>query len=251
MAFTSKSFTLARLLVLALLCWACIQPMVSLATPTTEETATFNALKAKAESGNAQAQEDLGDVYNLGLQNIPKNKKLAYSWYEKSALQECASAQRSLGYLYYYEKDYKTAFFWFEKSAKLGNTTGQIKLGNLYEMGWGVPKDFKKALYWYEQASKQGEPYGFLYAGTFYRNGLGVTKNTKKAFEYYEKYALGGDYDFKDTVGNLYLKEVEAGDPDRFIYFSKGLYWKMYSLMNFINAYLGGKMTIYKEERRC
>ncbi len=238
MAFTSKSFTLARLLVLALLCWACIHPMVSLATPTQEETATFNALKAKAESGNAQAQLKLGEAYEFG-NGVKKNANLAVIWYQKAALKPCAYAQYSLASLYANQKKYKDAFYWADKAAKAGSANGQVSLGVRYAMGDGIPKDYSKALYWFNKASEQGYYWGSFYAGALYKNGHGVPKNTEKAFEYYEKYALQGDWAHKDILGNMYLKE------GGFLNFLKGWYWKASSIVNFVSDLATGKGPIH------
>ena len=170
MAFTSKSFTLARLLVLAPLCWACIHPMVSLATPTQEETTTFNALKAKVLKG-------------------------------------CNHAMYELGLMYAEKKQYKLALYWTEKSAKNGDADGKVALGMAYLHGLGTAKNHKEALNWFEKASNQGYYWGSFFIAKMYQTGNGVPKNTEKAFEYYEKYALQGDWAHKDILGNMYLKE--------------------------------------------
>lgn len=73
-----------------------------------------------ADSGDAEAQTYVGEVYEKGLNGSP---------------------------------DYKTAAIWYRKAAAQGNKRAQINLGYLYEKGLGVTKDLAAAMTWYQQAS--------------------------------------------------------------------------------------------------
>ena len=59
----------------------------------------LQALKTKAEGGNAQAQRDLGAAYAKG-NGVKQDYDEAAKWYEKAAGQGNASAQAALGELY-------------------------------------------------------------------------------------------------------------------------------------------------------
>ena len=98
MTLLSKSANLTRIVIASFLCFACLHPMMSLATtPTQAETATFTALKAKAEAGDVQAQLKLGEAYEDG-NKVGKNSNFALKWYKKAAQQGCAFANyRSYG----------------------------------------------------------------------------------------------------------------------------------------------------------
>lgn len=72
----------------------------------------------KAESGDIEAQYELGNIYQYG---------------------------------YDVEKDYKEALKWYEKSASQNHPDSNYKLGYFYENGYGVDKDLEKALSYYEE----------------------------------------------------------------------------------------------------
>jgi TPR repeat protein len=215
MTLLLKSANFTRVFIASFLCFACIQPMVSLATPTQAETATFTALKAKAEAGDRKAQVDVANAYHLGEKGMIKNEALALRWYERAAKQGCVSAQRELGVLYHFSKDYKQMLYWLEKSATAKDKFSQVKLGILYQSGQGVSKDKDKALYWYQQASNQGHYYGSFLIGKMYQE----EQNIKQAFYWYEKAAVQGTFLDKRFVGSLYF--TEGG----FLNFFKGIYW--------------------------
>ena len=111
-----------------------------------------------AEAGNAEAQNNLGILYNQG-QGVAQNYAQARAWFEKAAAQGHANAQNSLGFLYAegqgIAQDYGQARAWYEKAAAQGYAKAQYNLGNFYSDGRGVPQDFAKAREWYEKAAAQ------------------------------------------------------------------------------------------------
>lgn len=72
-----------------------------------------------AEGGDAQAQTNVGEIFEKGLGTEP---------------------------------NYEAALIWYRKAAAQGNTRAQFNLGTLYETGQGVPQDKLEALNWYRQA---------------------------------------------------------------------------------------------------
>lgn len=74
----------------------------------------------EAESGDAEAQYYVGQIYEKGLGRDP---------------------------------DYTKAAEWYEKSAEQGYSPAQNSLGFLYEKGLGVAADAEAALNWYRRAS--------------------------------------------------------------------------------------------------
>jgi hypothetical protein len=74
----------------------------------------------KAQSGDAEAQAYVGEIYQKGLGMPP---------------------------------DYRSAADWFRKAAAQGNSRAQINLGYLYEQGLGVEKNVALAMEWYQKAS--------------------------------------------------------------------------------------------------
>ncbi|WP_235209461.1 caspase family protein [Methylobacter sp. BBA5.1] len=76
--------------------------------------------EAQAQSGDAEAQAILGEIYEKGLGGTA---------------------------------DPALAAQWYLKAAKQGNSRAQVNLGHLYEQGLGVRKSLRTALKWYRQAS--------------------------------------------------------------------------------------------------
>jgi TPR repeat protein len=94
----------------------------SFLTPATAD-ADIRELKRRAESGNMQAQNNLGLAYHSGD----------------------GVAQ-----------DYTEAFQWYERAAEQGLAIGQHNLALMYDEGDGVDQDARLAAHWYRQAAEQG-----------------------------------------------------------------------------------------------
>jgi hypothetical protein len=83
----------------------------------------LDALIAKAEQGDAQAQFSLGMMYRKGV-GVSKN---------------CANA-----------------FKWLKKAAEQGHSNAQILLGTMYDSGEGVEQNEQEALKWYKKTCRTG-----------------------------------------------------------------------------------------------
>lgn len=81
--------------------------------------------KEKAEQGDAEAQCDLGYMYENGY----------------GVLQSSATA----------------AVKWYRKAAEQGNAIAQYNLGRCYRNGYGVAKNMVEAKKWYQKAAAQGD----------------------------------------------------------------------------------------------
>ena len=83
-------------------------------------------VRAAAEKGDAEAQFDLGAVYELG-QGVPKDDAEAAKWYQKSADQGFGEAQFALGLMYEagrgVEQDNVQADIWYTIAASAEKTT--------------------------------------------------------------------------------------------------------------------------------
>jgi TPR repeat protein len=116
--------------------------------------------KPLAEQGNADAQGNLGLMYEKG-DGVPQDYKTAVKWYKLAAKQGYASAQFNLGGMY--EKgdgvpqDYKTAVKWWKLAAEQGYASAQNNLGLMYVNGTGVLQDYARAHMWWNIASISGE----------------------------------------------------------------------------------------------
>lgn len=91
--------------------------------------------KKAAFSGHAEAQHNIGSLYEKGL-GVPQDYKLAMKWYKKAASDGYTGSQPSIGEMYYHgqgvSQDYKIAMEWFRKAAKEGNINAQYNIGVMH-----------------------------------------------------------------------------------------------------------------------
>ena len=88
------------------------------------QTADFDALRRKAEAGDAKAQFDLADAFSEG-KGVAKDSAKGMEWLKHSALQGYAGAQVVLGYMYQKgintEQDPSEAAKWYKKAVRQGD----------------------------------------------------------------------------------------------------------------------------------
>ena len=115
--------------------------------------------KPLAEQGNADAQYNLGFMYDKG-RGVQQDYKTAVKWYKLSAEQGDADAQTNLGFIYEkglgVRQDYKIAVRWYILSAEQGNADAQYNLGLMYGTGLGVIQDNIYAHMWWSVAELSG-----------------------------------------------------------------------------------------------
>ena len=146
------------------------------------KTPSFLALKAKAETGDAEACLSVARQYKL---SVGGDITLANQWYIKAAEAGQSHAQFYVG-AHYSEgteglpKDMEKAIYWSEKAAEQGVALAQFNTGNMYDY---QEKNYKKAVYWYEKAVAQGTPEAMANLAVLYTEGKGVGKNPKKVNE--------------------------------------------------------------------
>lgn len=92
----------------------------------------FKEWKPLADQGDANAQDNLGRMYVLGL-SVTKDYKTAFKWFQLAADQGLAEAQFNLGFMYSngngVTRDYKAALKWYKLAAEQGHTGSQFNLG--------------------------------------------------------------------------------------------------------------------------
>ena len=97
-------------------------------------TQWFRWYRKSAEQGNADAQLNLGRMYNNG-DGVPKDSAEAVKWYRKSAEQGDADAQNNLGVMYAKGsgvlKDSVQAHAWFNNASANGYEDAKENLGIL------------------------------------------------------------------------------------------------------------------------
>ena len=189
-----------------------------------------------AEKGNAEAQCELGDMYQHGWGTLRDESKTT-EWYKKAADQEYPRGQYKLarhlkndpekelallmkaaehGYKeaqgmlaikysggYGVPKNYGKAIEWYEKQAK-GDSWVEYRLGLRFAQGSGIPKDYAKAIEWFTKSAQDGNGTAKYQLGMMYFDGQGVQKDPKKAFEWFNKAAEDGNDGAKYQLSLMY-----------------------------------------------
>jgi TPR repeat protein len=197
---------------------------ISAGQPLESERKQLQALKAKAGSGDAQAQLDLGMCYwtgtwvardlrqaakwhrkaaeqglaraeyQLGLDlaagdGVEMNKREAVAWFRRAADQNLLEAQYTLGLCYENGKGVNPneveAVKWFRKAADGGYLDAQAELGNCYMEGTGVAKDPPEGVKWIRRAADSGCVSAQMSLATCYQKGSGVPKDPVQAYKWF------------------------------------------------------------------
>ena len=119
-----------------------------------------------AETGDADAQFNLGQAYRLG-KGVPLDLGAAQMWFERAATRGHLDAQTTLGLLLFQN----------------GNQSGGIK--------------------WLSKAAEQGEPRALLVYGTALYNGDGVTQDRILGYAYVSRAAAQGLVPAQQTLSEL------------------------------------------------
>ena len=113
--------------------------------------------KPLAEQGYAEAQNNLGNMYEEG-QGVTQNSKTAVKWYKLAAEQGDAKAQNNPGVMYDrgqgVTQDYTAAVKLYKLAAEQGYADAQYNLGHMYREGQGVAQDYQAALKWSKLAAE-------------------------------------------------------------------------------------------------
>ena len=101
-----------------------------------------------AEAGNAEAQNNVGYMYEEGL-GVPQNYLLAMNWYRQAADSGLAEAQHNMGMLYHHgygvAENLIEAFRWFKMAADQELAESEYMLGLAYENGEGTELNYGEA----------------------------------------------------------------------------------------------------------
>lgn len=127
---------------------------------------------AKAQAGDAEAQESIGCYYYYGWEGFSKNSAEACKWYRKAAENGNADAQRNM-YLNRGEFGLSDdeAVQWLRKAAENGHDDAQRELGMKYHWGeLGLPEDNDQAIKWCLKSANQGNEVAMFDLGLIYED---------------------------------------------------------------------------------
>jgi hypothetical protein len=156
-----------------------------------------------AESGNANAEFDMGLLFSSG-HGVTQDYAKAADWYRKAAEQGVVAAEYNLAVLYSngqgVKQDKAEAAKWFTKVAEAGITQAATALGDLYSSDEGLPKDYVQAEKWYQIAADKGFPDAQFGLGLVYD----LQESYPMAIEWYTKAADAGYAPAMTNLGLLY-----------------------------------------------
>jgi uncharacterized protein len=170
------------------------------------EPVDVEAIKARAEKGEAEAQKTLGTLHSKG-QGVPQSYIEAAKWYRKAADQGYAPAQVALGELHEAGQgvpiDDAASAKLYRQAADQGYAPGQYNLAVLYVLGKGVPQDNNEAVKWYRLAAEQGDALAQFNLGMRYYESRGVAPDPVQAFQWLTLAAAQGIPDAVNALDNL------------------------------------------------
>ena len=170
--------------------------------------------KPLAEQGNAEAQYNLGVMYDNGFGVIEDDRE-AVKWFRLSAEKGHADAQHNVGVMYDdgqgVIEDDKEAVKWFRLAAEQGDAESQHNLGFMYANGEGVIEDDREAVKWYRLSAEQGHARAQNSLGVMYGNGEGVIEDNVYAHMWLNLAAADGNEDAR-TNKDILVKWMTPQD---------------------------------------
>ncbi len=156
----------------------------------TTETSTseLSQIKAKAQSGDKEAEYDLAHMYFNGIE-VERDYEAAFKWFEASARQDYEYAQEMMALIYYsgygVPQDYSKAKQWLDLLINKDNAKAQNLLATMYTYGQGVEQDHQKAVMLLRLAAEQSYKEAQFNLGLAYEKGRGVEQDYEQAFYWY------------------------------------------------------------------
>ncbi|KAK5652575.1 hypothetical protein OQA88_10336 [Cercophora sp. LCS_1] len=116
-----------------------------------------------ADLGHPEANYRMGDAYEHGRLNCPRDPALSVHFYTGAAERGHAAAMMGLCAWYMVgaepilEKDEEEAYEWARRAAELNSVKAQYAVGYFTEMGIGCRRDILEANVWYVKAADAGD----------------------------------------------------------------------------------------------
>jgi uncharacterized protein len=156
------------------------------------EYTTRGELEALAESGDARAQNLVGEAYMMGVVGFPRDEVEGVRWLQLGAAQNFAGAQSTLGWAHEtgagdLEVDFVEAARLYALAAEQDEAGGLVNLGALYLQGRGVSQDYAEARRLFLRAELHEVAPALGNLGVIYERGLGVPADRARAADYYRR----------------------------------------------------------------
>ena len=138
-------------------------------------TTAFRAWLKLAEQGEAEAQNNIGFLYERGL-GVLQDYEQAETWYMMASAQGLPSAKHNLAMLTYKghinNKDWRKSVEWLREADEMEFSPSTYMLGVLYMRGEGIFRDREKAFELFLKAAKLGEVRAQYMVGYIYQSGM-------------------------------------------------------------------------------
>lgn len=166
--------------------------------------------RAAAERGHAEGQCQLGMCLQAG-KGVPQSQREAAHFYRRAAAQGHPIAQCNLGVIYHdglggEPQDYAEAARLFYAAAAQGLPCAQHNLGWAYWRGEGVPRDPAMAAHLFQCAASQGNMDAQSNLGVCYFHGQGVPRDCAKAALLFRAAAEEGHADAAFNLAQCYSR---------------------------------------------
>ena len=139
-----------------------------------------------AEQGHVDAPLHIGFIYS-GRQDFPQDRVKAREWYIKASQAGNTRAEHILGLMLLHIGDNAEGREWIRKSAENGYDYAQNNLANYYLYGqFGFTQDIAKAFAWHTKASEQGNAFSQLALAQMYHDGKGTAPDNIKAYMWFD-----------------------------------------------------------------
>jgi len=129
---------------------------LALCAPVQAQTPEIDALRARAEQGDAEAQYNLGSMYDEG-RGVTQDRAEAARWWLLAAEQGHSNAAVAMGFSYVVglgvPMDRSEAVRFYRLGALDRHPGGMHMLGESYSTGSGVPQDYVQAHMWFNLAA--------------------------------------------------------------------------------------------------
>jgi TPR repeat protein len=183
--------------------------------PPSDPAARAAFYMARAKTGDAVAQYDVGVLYARG-EGLVQDYANAATWFRAAAAQGNAAAQYNLGVLYAgglgVVANPSEALNWYRNAAEQNHLGAQFNLALAYAQGIGSKQDFSAAARWYRRAAEQGLVPAMVNLAILYEHGSGVDRSLVDAYAWYSAAGDRSESAAKQRADELHRS---LGDKDK------------------------------------
>ena len=178
-----------------------------------KEAATFNAMVALANKGDAEAQYHAGMMYNNGI-GTQRDLRQAFEWFQKATASNDPLGAYKLGCYYdgqgegVVATDINEALKYKLIAAKAGYALAQHDVALHYVR----QEKFEEAMKWWKLAGDQGHPKSLYNLSGLYFQGKGAPKDLSLAYAYYKLSKLVPSDKVKGMAGILTEPELAKAE---------------------------------------